>query len=208
MIKNVSHVLEARGINIDAMHARARQGHGEVVFALTINTLDELEGLLHELRRVKGVLSGRALKRQTQRLGARFPSLSKGAPLCRRKPSSTPRWPPRPSAPYSQAVAYGDLLFVSGQIPIDPANGQIVPGGVVEQATRAMDNLNAILNEAGLGFENILKTTIYLNDMGDFKAANEVYGRYFKGDYPARATVQAAKLPLGVLFEVDAVAGR
>lgn len=115
---------------------------------------------------------------------------------------------PKAIGPYSQAVAYGDLLFVSGQIPIDPATGQFVPGGVVEQATRCMENLKAILEEAGLGFGNILKTTIYLNDMGDFKAANEVYGRYFAGDYPARATVQAAKLPMGVLFEVDAVAGR
>lgn len=115
---------------------------------------------------------------------------------------------PKAIGPYSQAVAYGDLLFVSGQIPIDPSTGQLVPGGVVEQATRCMENLKAILEEAGLSFDNVLKTGIFLNDMNDFKAANEVYGRYFTGNYPARATIQAAKLPLGVLFEIDAIAGR
>lgn len=115
---------------------------------------------------------------------------------------------PAAIGPYSQAVAYKGLLFVSGQIPIDPATGKIVPGGVVEQATRCMENMKAILEEASMGFENILKTTIFLNDMGDFKAANEVYGSYFAGDYPARATVQVVRLPLGVLVEIDAIAGR
>ena len=115
---------------------------------------------------------------------------------------------PAAIGPYSQAVAYKGLLFISGQIPIDPVTKQIVPGGVTEQAVRCMENMKAILVAGEMGFENVLKTTIYLNDMGDFKAVNEVYGGYFSGEYPARATVQVAKLPLGVLVEIDAIAGR
>ena len=115
---------------------------------------------------------------------------------------------PAAIGPYSQAVAYKGLLFISGQIPIDPTTKQIVPGGVAAQAVRCMENMKAILGAGEMGFENVLKTTIYLNGMGDFKAVNEVYGGYFSGEYPARATVQVATLPLGVLVEIDAIAGR
>lgn len=115
---------------------------------------------------------------------------------------------PKAIGPYSQAVRYGDLVFCSGAIPLDPATGKVVEGGIVEQARRAMDNLKAVLEEAGLTYDSVLKTTLFLSDMDDFKAANEVYGSYFSGSYPARSTVQVAKLPMGVRFEVEAIAGR
>ena len=113
---------------------------------------------------------------------------------------------PTAIGPYSQAVAAGDLIFISGQIPLDPATGRIVEGGIEAQTERVMANLGAVLEAAGLGFENVVKTTIYLADMADFPALNEVYGRSFPKNPPARATVQVAALPKGARIEIDAVA--
>jgi len=115
-----------------------------------------------------------------------------------------------PSAigPYSQAIAVGDLVFVSGQIPLDPATGAMVEGGIEAQTERVMANLGAVLEAAGLGFANVVKTTIYLADMADFPAVNAIYGRSFPKDPPARATVQVAALPKAARIEIEAVAAR
>jgi 2-iminobutanoate/2-iminopropanoate deaminase len=115
---------------------------------------------------------------------------------------------PKAIGPYSQAVAAGDFVFLSGQIPLDPATGEMVEGGVETQTARVMENLGAILREAGLGFETVVKCTLYLADLGDFAAVNEVYGRYFPADPPARACVQVAALPKGARVEIDAIAAR
>ena len=113
---------------------------------------------------------------------------------------------PAAIGPYSQAVRAGNLLFVSGQIPLDPATGSVVPGGVAEQTARVCDNLGAILRAAGASFGDVVKTTVYLIDLGEFGAMNEVYGRYFPAPPPARATIQAARLPRDVRVEIDAIA--
>ena len=113
---------------------------------------------------------------------------------------------PAAIGPYSQAVKVGNLLYTSGQIPLDPATGQMVAGGIAEQTTRVMENLKAVLAEAGLGFPQVVKTTVFLKDMGDFAAMNEVYGRYFPENPPARATVEAARLPRDVRIEIECVA--
>jgi 2-iminobutanoate/2-iminopropanoate deaminase len=113
---------------------------------------------------------------------------------------------PAPIGPYSQAVRAGGLLFVSGQIPLDPATGELVTGSVQAEATRVMDNLAAVLSEARLTFEHVVKTTIFLSDMSLFNTVNEVYGQYFKGDYPARETVAVKGLPKGVNVEISLVA--
>lgn len=115
---------------------------------------------------------------------------------------------PKAIGPYSQAVAAGDFVFLSGQIPLDPATGKMVEGGVEAQTVRVMENLGAILREAGLGFENVVKCTLYLADLGDFATVNEVYGRCFPAHPPARATVQVAALPKGARVEIDAIAAR
>ena len=115
---------------------------------------------------------------------------------------------PVAQGPYSQAVSYGGLLFCSGQIPLDPATGKLVEGGAAEQTRRAMENLGAVLGAAGMDFSHVLKTTLYLQDMGDFAEVNQAYGAFFTGDFPARATLQAGRLPLGARIEIDAVAGR
>jgi len=115
---------------------------------------------------------------------------------------------PKAVGPYSQAVQYGDLLFCSGQLPIDPAVGKVVEGGIEAQTRQAMENLKAVLAAAGMDFSNLIRTGIFLEDLNDFKVVNEIYGSYFKGDFPARATVQVAKLPLAVKVEIEAVAGR
>lgn len=113
---------------------------------------------------------------------------------------------PRAIGPYSQAVRSGDLLFISGQIPLDPKSGTLV-GGDIETATRrVMDNLAAILRAAALDLEDVVKTTIYLTDLGDFPRVNAAYGAYFGQVPPARATVQVAALPLGAAVEIDAIA--
>ena len=115
---------------------------------------------------------------------------------------------PKAIGPYSQAISAGDFLFLSGQIPLDPATGEMVEGGIKAQTERVMDNLGAVLKEAGLGFGNVVKCTIYLADLADFAAVNEAYGRYFLANPPARATIQVAALPKGAHIEIDAIAAR
>ena len=112
---------------------------------------------------------------------------------------------PKAVGPYSQAVRAGDLLFVAGQIPLDPS-GTIVEGDVTVQARRVLDNVGAILKAAGLSFAHVVRTTVYLADMNDLAAMNQVYGTCFSEPYPARATVQVARLPRDVRIEIDAIA--
>jgi len=113
---------------------------------------------------------------------------------------------PAAVGPYSHAVAAGGLLFASGQIPLNPDGSGIVPGGIEEQTRRALDNLKLVLEDAGSSLEAVVKTTVYLSDMGNFAAFNSVYSTYFTEDCPARVCVEAARLPLDVQVEVDAVA--
>ena len=108
--------------------------------------------------------------------------------------------------PYSQAVRSGSLLFCSGQIPLDPKSGQIVPGDVAVQTRRVLDNIAAILKAEDLTFGNIVKTTIFLTNLGDFQTVNEVYGSYFKQNPPARSTIQVAALPKGANVEIEVIA--
>jgi 2-iminobutanoate/2-iminopropanoate deaminase len=112
---------------------------------------------------------------------------------------------PFQGAPYSQGIRFGDLIFVSGQLAIDPETNELVDGGIAEQTEQVMQNLSAILEEGGSGLKQLVKTTIYLADLGDFQAMNEVYGRYLGPEPPARATIQAAALPSGALVEIEAV---
>ncbi len=109
-------------------------------------------------------------------------------------------------APYSQAIRYSDLVFVSGQIAIDPATNEVVHGGIAEQTERALANLAAILEEAGTSLANVVKTTIFLVDFADFAEMNEVYARHMGDVFPARATVQIGALPSGARIEIDAIA--
>jgi 2-iminobutanoate/2-iminopropanoate deaminase len=113
---------------------------------------------------------------------------------------------PKPIGPYSQGVIAGGLLFVSGQIPIDPATNELVGGDIEAQTEQVLKNLLAILKEASLGPENVVKTTVFLSDLTDFPKMNEVYTKYFGKEPPARSTVQAAGLPRGVKVEIDLVA--
>ena len=113
---------------------------------------------------------------------------------------------PKAIGPYSQAVRVGDLLFLSGQVPLDPATGTMVDGDITAQTRRVMDNLGAVLQAAGLSFDSVARTTIFLADLSDFAKVNEVYGAYFKEPYPARATVQVARLPRDSRVEIDAIA--
>ena len=122
-----------------------------------------------------------------------------------RQAVSTPR-APQAIGPYSQAIRAGDLLFVSGQIPMDPSSGAVVPGDVAAQTHRVMQNLQAVLEAAGSSFDAVVKTTIFLADLSDFAVVNEVYGGYFTAPAPARATVQVARLPRDVRVEIDAIA--
>jgi reactive intermediate/imine deaminase len=108
--------------------------------------------------------------------------------------------------PYSQAVQAGGLVFLSGQIPLDPATGQMVSGDIAEQTERVIQNLRAVLAAAGCSAKDVLRTTIYLVDLAHFAAVNEVYWRHFQEPYPARATVQVAALPRGAAIEIDAIA--
>ncbi len=113
---------------------------------------------------------------------------------------------PRPVGPYSQGVISGGLLFCSGQIPLDPATDELVPGDIAAQTERVLQNLLAVLHQAKMGAENVVKTTVYLTDMADFAKMNEVYGRYLGRRPPARTTIQAAALPRGARVEIDAIA--
>lgn len=110
--------------------------------------------------------------------------------------------------PYSQAIVSGDLVFCSGQIALDPATGALVDGGVEAQAARALQNLTAVLAASGCSPADVVKTTVFVTDMGDFPAVNAVYARTFTDQPPARATVEVSGLPMGALVEVDAVARR
>jgi len=113
---------------------------------------------------------------------------------------------PRAIGPYSQAVRAGNLVFASGQIPIDPATGEFVPGGIPEQTEQVLRNLTAVFAAAGLTMNQIVKTTVFLADMDDFAAMNEVYAKFFVENPPARATVQAARLPRDAKVEIEAIA--
>ena len=114
---------------------------------------------------------------------------------------------PAAIGPYSQAVSAGGFVFASGQIPIDPRTGEFVPGGIAEQTEQVLRNLSAVLEAAGSSLAEVVKTTVFLADMSDFAAMNEVYGRYFSKDAPpARATVQAARLPRDARVEIDVIA--
>ena len=113
---------------------------------------------------------------------------------------------PTAIGPYSPAVRAGQLLFVSGQIPLDPATGQMVAGDVAAQTRRVLENVGALLDAAGRSFADVVRTTIFLVDMNDFAAVNEVYGQYFTEPFPARATVQVARLPKDARVEIDVMA--
>jgi 2-iminobutanoate/2-iminopropanoate deaminase len=116
--------------------------------------------------------------------------------------------PDAPAAigPYSQAIKAGGFLFLSGQIPLDPASGALIGGGIEEQTHRVLQNLGAVLAAAGASFADVVKTTVYLQDMNEFAAMNAIYGTYFPTPAPARATVQAARLPRDVKVEIDLIA--
>ena len=113
---------------------------------------------------------------------------------------------PAAIGPYSQAVRMGNLLFCSGQIPLDPATGELVTGDVAAQTRQVFANLGAVLSEAGAGFEHVARTTVYLADMGDFAAMNAVYATFFSAPAPARSTIQAAGLPRNARVEIDVIA--
>ncbi|SDF68148.1 2-iminobutanoate/2-iminopropanoate deaminase [Mucilaginibacter pineti] len=113
---------------------------------------------------------------------------------------------PAPIGPYSQATVAGNFVFVSGQIPLNPATGELVTTGIKDEAVLVMENIKAILTEAGIGFENIVKTSIFLTDLGNFGQVNEVYGTYFTANFPARETVQVSALPKGVNVEISVIA--
>lgn len=115
---------------------------------------------------------------------------------------------PAPIGPYSQAILSGGDLYCSGQIPLDPTTGNIVDGDVSIQAERALQNLGNVLHAAGFGFEDVVKTTIFLSDMNDFTAVNAVYEKYFGSSKPARSTFAAAGLPKGARIEIDCIAKR
>jgi 2-iminobutanoate/2-iminopropanoate deaminase len=122
-----------------------------------------------------------------------------------REPVSTSA-APAAIGPYSQAIKAGDFLFASGQIPLDPATGTLITGGIAEQTHQVLKNLGGVLAAAGVGFDKVVKTTVYLSDMADFAAVNEIYATYFPQPAPARATIQAAKLPRDVKVEIDLIA--
>lgn len=113
---------------------------------------------------------------------------------------------PAAIGPYSQAIHAGDLVFLSGQVPIDPATGDLVGGDIAAQTERVLDNLGAVLAAAGCGFGDVVKTTIYLVDLGDFQVVNQTYAKRFTAAPPARATVQVSALPKGARVEIDAIA--
>jgi 2-iminobutanoate/2-iminopropanoate deaminase len=113
---------------------------------------------------------------------------------------------PAAIGPYSAGVRAGHLLFLSGSIPLDPATGQVVAGDITAQATRVMENIAALLSASGAAFGDVVKTTVFLADMNEFAAMNEVYAKYFTAPFPARSTVQVARLPRDVRLEIEVVA--
>jgi 2-iminobutanoate/2-iminopropanoate deaminase len=118
-----------------------------------------------------------------------------------------PAQSPPAAGPYSHAVRFGPLLFCSGQIGIDPATGTMVHGGIESETVRVLENIRLLLEDQALGFSDILKTTVYMTDLGQFSRMNEIYARYFEAPYPARSTVQVAALPKGAQIEMEVVAG-
>ena len=108
--------------------------------------------------------------------------------------------------PYNHAVRVGDMLFCAGQIPLDPASGNLVAGDVKAQTERVLENLKIILSDQKLTFSNVVKTTVFLTNLADFAAMNEVYAKYFTNDFPARSTVQVSALPRGAIVEIEAIA--
>ena len=117
-----------------------------------------------------------------------------------------PTGAPAAVGPYNHGVRYGDLLFCSGQIPLDPATGQIVAGDIRTQTERVLQNVQTILTAEGLGFNHVLKTTVFMTNLADFAAMNEVYARFFTENHPARSTVQVAALPRGAQVEIEVTA--
>jgi 2-iminobutanoate/2-iminopropanoate deaminase len=113
---------------------------------------------------------------------------------------------PKAIGPYSPALKVGNLLFLSGSIPLDPSSGQLVEGGIKEQTTRVMENIKAQLAAAGASFNHVARTTVFMVDLGEFTAMNEIYATYFTAPYPARSTVQVVKLPRDVRVEIDVIA--
>lgn len=115
---------------------------------------------------------------------------------------------PKAIGPYSQAVWAGDFLFCAGQIPLDPTTGNLIAASIAEQTTRALENIRGVLQSQGLDFGNVVKVTVFLSDMNNFTAMNEVYAKYFTKEPPARSTVQVARLPKDALVEIEIVAAR
>ena len=113
---------------------------------------------------------------------------------------------PKAIGPYSQAIKANGLVFASGQIPLDPASGQIVEGDIAQQTERVLNNLKAVLEAAGTSLDRVVKTTVFLADLGDFGAMNEAYGRFFGDPPPARSTVEVSRLPRGARIEIDVIA--
>ncbi|HYB97321.1 MAG TPA: Rid family detoxifying hydrolase [Vicinamibacterales bacterium] len=113
---------------------------------------------------------------------------------------------PAAIGPYSQAVKVGNMVFLSGSIPLDPLSGQLVAGGIVEQTTRVMENIKSLLDAAGADFRHVVRTTVYMIDLAEFAAMNEVYATYFAAPFPARSTVQVVRLPRDVRVEIDVIA--
>ncbi len=115
---------------------------------------------------------------------------------------------PKVLGPYSQAVEHDGVVYCAGQVGLDPTSGKLVPGGIASEAARALENLQAVLAAANLTLAHVVKTTVYVIDLGEFATLNEVYGRYFAPPFPARATVQVAALPAGARVEIEAIASR
>ncbi|MEQ1859932.1 MAG: RidA family protein [Chthoniobacteraceae bacterium] len=120
------------------------------------------------------------------------------------------RTPDAPAAvgPYSQAIALNDFLFCAGQIPLDPVSGDLVAGGITAQATRVLDNVKAVLAANGMTFADVVKSTVFMIDLGEFSAMNAVYSQYFAEPFPARSTIQVAALPRGASVEIEVIAAR
>ena len=113
---------------------------------------------------------------------------------------------PKAIGPYSQAIAANGFIFVSGQVPIDPATGKIVPGGIEKQAEQSLKNIRAILKTAGASMKHVVKATVFLADLNHYKRVNKIYAKFFSAPYPARAAVQVARLPLDVMIEIEVIA--
>ena len=123
-----------------------------------------------------------------------------------RKPIVSTDKAPQAIGPYSQAVIHNGVAYLSGQIPLDPATGQLVEGDIAAQTERVLENIKGLLEACGASLDSVLKTTVFVKDMGEFAKMNEVYSRYFQRDQPARSTVEAARLPRDVRVEIDAIA--